>query len=66
MTHDRDRTSIATPVVLLWIFMSVPRLWYLGRAGLPPNTTFWSGGIAPLILGGFRDGLFAGLIFLPI
>ncbi|MCF6148067.1 MAG: sulfatase-like hydrolase/transferase [Candidatus Kuenenia sp.] len=46
--------------------MSVPRIWYFYRGGLPADTTIITGGVYPFILGFVRDGAFASSLLIPI
>ncbi|GJQ48578.1 MAG: hypothetical protein HKUEN01_09640 [Candidatus Kuenenia stuttgartiensis] len=46
--------------------MSVPRLWYFYRGGLPADTTILTGGVYPFILGFMRDGAFACSVLIPV
>lgn len=57
--------SIIAPIIMFWFFMSIPRIWYFFRGGLPVGTTFFSGGIIPFTLGFVRDGIVAGVLIIP-
>lgn len=64
MKNFKSKTPLFTPLVLLWFFMSIPRVWYFYRGGLPVETTVFTGGIVPFVLGFARDGIVVGTLLI--
>lgn len=61
---SKDNRSIYSKYLLLWIFMSAPRIWYLAHQHLAPDAHTVPTWIVALIVGFFRDGIIVGLLLI--
>ena len=53
-------------LLLFWPFLSLPRLWFLASAELPPGVGPLGQIALPLAVGFLRDGMLVAALMLPI
>jgi hypothetical protein len=64
--HPRLNRSATRALVVCWPFLSIPRLWYFARAGLPDGAAALSSVALPVAVGLLRDGLAVTALLLPV